>query len=447
MAEIRRDEQKLWLILFQLKGIRTRLNFLTLQRWLFTTLALLIAATALIFALALFLGPLSFLAIGALTVLFSMTAIVRVARYNLRHRANPAGAAAIADERAELKGRLISVLTMADAPKPSPLWPYLVEDTYTLRKEFEPARIQPRWLSPSIFSLLAASILALLLIPLTALRRDHPQFAMHGRPSEITADIGNLDIRPADPALEPNTEIYADPATLRRLESKLAAAQHQKPDSGVSRWMNKARNLASDLQSALTGQKQPLSPPARLRLTDKNPASSNGNASSQPGQSNGPGPDNSNNSLAQSRSGDGLSPDAGQPPPTTSLPGEQADQLARGESGAGTQSGANDAHPGSNDPQSSFGSSSDTNGASGHGSGSDPAHLFGPPGSQPLGSDSFKITIDAQPSDEATRPGAPAYIPPKVRVPLNSDQRPDEPLARAAVPVADQTTIKRVFER
>lgn len=89
------------------------------------------------------------------------------------------------------------------------------------------------------------------------------------------------------------------------------------------------------------------------------------------------------------------------------------------------------------------------NGAAGskHGGGSDPDHLFGPPSAQQLGSDSFKITLDAEPSDEASARGAPAYIPPSVRVPLNAEQAPDEPLARAEVPPSDQATIKRVFER
>jgi hypothetical protein len=91
--------------------------------------------------------------------------------------------------------------------------------------------------------------------------------------------------------------------------------------------------------------------------------------------------------------------------------------------------------------------SSGPSAASNHGGGSDPQHLFGSPSSPPLGSNNFKITIDAQPSDESSTPGAPAYIPPKVRVPLNSSQYPDEALARAAVPAADQMTIKRVFER
>jgi hypothetical protein len=73
--------------------------------------------------------------------------------------------------------------------------------------------------------------------------------------------------------------------------------------------------------------------------------------------------------------------------------------------------------------------------------------LFGPASAQPLGSDSFKIAIEAEPSDEATSHGSPTYVPPRIRVPLNSQQYPDQPLARAAVPAADETTIKRVFER
>jgi hypothetical protein len=84
---------------------------------------------------------------------------------------------------------------------------------------------------------------------------------------------------------------------------------------------------------------------------------------------------------------------------------------------------------------------------SNHSAGSDPGHLFGPASPQVLGSESFKLTVDAQPIDEASSGGAPAYLPPKVRVTLNSQQFPDEPLARTAVSPDDQLTVKRVFER
>ena len=40
-----------------------------------------------------------------------------------------------------------------------------------------------------------------------------------------------------------------------------------------------------------------------------------------------------------------------------------------------------------------------------------------------------------------------AYLPPKVRTPLNASQHPDEPIARASVPEDDRAAIKKVFER
>ena len=39
--------------------------------------------------------------------------------------------------------------------------------------------------------------------------------ALAGEMPHISADIGDLDIRPADPSLAPNAEIYADDKTLR----------------------------------------------------------------------------------------------------------------------------------------------------------------------------------------------------------------------------------------
>lgn len=450
MAEIRRDEQKLWLILAQIRGVRVRLNSIAMQRWIFSTLALLVGSASLIFAAALMLGPLSFLSVGAVIVLFTLAAILREARAALRQRANPLKTATIADERGTLKGRLTTIMTLAQTPKLSPLWAYLVEDTYSLRDDFEPARIEPRFISRSIFTLLAACLVAALLVPYALVRRHGSrQTAAHGQPGQIIADIGNLEIRPADPALEPNAEVYADAETLRKLEDKLAAAQNQDNDkSELGRWMNKARNLAGDLQDQLTGEKSAKNPPLRLKLTDRNPSADRhgaSNRSKQPGQDR----DNSGKPMANSKGGGGNpAGNARRPqPPVTSLPGQQADQLAQNKAGLPQTAGPNSAHPGEGDLQSLFDNGSGSGGGSSHGSGSDPRNLFGQASSQPLGSDNFKITIEAQPSDESSTPGAPAYIPPRVRVPLNSNQYSDEPLARAAVPAADQMTIKRVFER
>ncbi|HXZ88189.1 MAG TPA: hypothetical protein VEF07_06435 [Candidatus Binataceae bacterium] len=445
MTETRRDQQKLWLILFQIKGVRARLNSLALQQSLFSTLAFLIGGAALIWGAALFLSPLLFLFAALAVAMFALAGIVRQGRRGLRQLANSDRAAAIADQRGDLKGRVATVLALAEAPKRSPLWPYLVEDAYSRREEFAPARIEPRWVSRSIFALLAAGLMALAIV-FSGLRSGNQvrRTVAGSARGQITADIGNLEIRPADPALEPNAEIYADEKTLRKLEQRLAAAQRDADQNGLSRWMNKARNLAGDLQNELTGQKtENAGPPLQMRLTDRNPDQSDGSASN-PSSQNSSGQNGSSASRANSGSGTAGDGQTEPAPPTTSMPGAEADQLARNKS-------AFPAQPGPDPADSAFqdfaGGGSGGGQGSSHGSGSDPNGLFGPDSSRTLGADNFKITIEAQASDESSRSGSPGYIPPRIRVPLNSDQYPDEPLERGSVPSADEAAIKRVFQR
>ena len=88
-----------------------------------------------------------------------------------------------------------------------------------------------------------------------------------------------------------------------------------------------------------------------------------------------------------------------------------------------------------------------SNGGEAHGIGADPDSLFGAPATSKLGNEGFEIAIEARPVDHGAKGAGHAYVPPKVRTPLSVNQEPDEPVARAAVPADDRTTIKRVFER
>ncbi|HJU28823.1 MAG TPA: hypothetical protein VJ718_06615 [Candidatus Binataceae bacterium] len=450
MAKDRRDEQKLWLILFQIKGLRSRLNFLAFQHWLFSTLAILIGGAALVFGAAFIVGPLKFLVIAAVIVGLGLYGLMRAVRWAVGSRVSAARAAAIADERASLKGRLLTVLAASESQHRSPLWPYLVEDTYGRRESFEPARIEPRWFSPSIFGLLAAVGLAMLLAPFALSRRAGLAngYAIGGGRGEITADIGNLDIRPADPALQPNAQIFADENTLRKLRQKLANEEGKDASRGsLSRWMDKARDLAGNLQSDLTGHASEHRPPMRLRLTDRDPSHRDSASAGKSGPTANGDDHRPGSSPSQSANANASAPGSQASQPSMSLPQNEADRLARNETNMPGQPGPDSNGDDQNGARSAFNGSAGDGGGSSHGAGSDPEHLFGPPSAEPLGSNSFKITIDAQPSDESSTPGAPAYVPPKIRVPLNSTQYPDEPLARASVPAADQLTIKRVFER
>jgi hypothetical protein len=452
VPETRRDEQKLWLILFQIKAARARLNFLVWQHWLFTTLALGIGAAALVYLAAESLAPLKFLAAAGILVMFAFAAMVRTARGAWRAHANMTRAARIADQRAGLKGRLTTVLMLTDAPRPSVLWPYLVEDTYGLREEYAPSRIEPRLISRAVFALLAAILLAMGAIPFSAIARRSGAGATSAMepPDQISADIDNLEIRPADPALQPNAQIYADPETIRRLAEKLSAANNPERNDGhgIGKALDQARDFADALQNRLIGRNNAIPPPLQLRLTaknhDANDLLNNQSRDQQGGASgkNGGAASNAPGGAHTSPQAPGTQPNQ---PPMTSLPPQQADELA-GNNPASP--GANPAPPPpTNAPGALSGGSNDVGGGANHGLGSDPEHLFGEASNQPLGSDSFKIAIEAEPSTEASAPGSPGYLPPDVRVPLNPRQLPDEPLARAAVPVGDQLTIKRVFER
>jgi len=99
VSETRRDEQKLWLILFQIKGVRSRLNFLAMQRWLFAGIAILIGAVALTFFAAASLGPLTFLGVAIFLLLAAIVGIIRETMLVRAMRTSPARAAAIADTR------------------------------------------------------------------------------------------------------------------------------------------------------------------------------------------------------------------------------------------------------------------------------------------------------------------------------------------------------------
>jgi hypothetical protein len=436
VAQRQRDEQKLWLILFQLKAIRARINSLAAQYFAFSTLTIVILGAAIVLAAALALRPLGFLSIAMIVASVTFIGVIRVTRAALRSSASPVRAASLADDRSGLKSRLMTVLLMSDSGQNSELWRYLIEDTYGRRGEFEPAKIEPRWFSRSIFALLIACIMALFVVRIARSGLGGRPLPLSALPNQVTADLGNLDIRPADPALEPNAEIYADQATMRKLANKLASAQGDANDKrGLSQWLDKARNLAGELQNEITGQQH--RPPLELRLTDKDAAASqephSRHGATQPGGS----PRSNQPGSGRSASGSAVAP----------APAPPAGPLAQNGPGLPGQLGNDSGHANPSDLGSPASAGSGSGGGVSHGAGSDPEHLFGPPSSQPLGSDSFKITIDAQPSDESSTPGAPAYIPPKVRAPLNDRQYEDEPIARASVPAADQMTIKRVFER
>jgi hypothetical protein len=447
-----RGEEKFRLILSQIASIRIRLNALALQHGLFGALTFILCAAVVVVAAAFFVGALSFLLLALAAMIAAIIGVANTAGGAWRMRASEERAARLADERAALKGRLTTMVGAAHGGQRSALWPYLVEDTLALREEFAPSKIEPRrlsrWLYAAAVSVAAAALAFHLAHQARAARLGAHQKAA---PGEATIDLGDLDIRPADPSLAQGADIEADPATLKKLADKLRAAQSGARQSHpASRLMADARDVANALQNKLTGGKPPTQAPTRLKITDKkgddaSSAKANEQASGQQQQQQRSGHDagrgaSDGQAAGQTRPGN-AAPDAGMP----DLSG-----LAALKGLNGDEPSPNDAPSGQNSPQDSTRlAQGGPNGGGGanHGSGSDPDHLFGDADKPPLGNDTFKIPIEVSPSDQGFSDSAPAYLPARVKSQLNTSQYPDEPFERASIPVSDRVTIKRVFER
>jgi hypothetical protein len=444
-----RADEKLGLILGQVGSLRARLNSLAWQHGMFAGLAIIIAAVAAVFVAAYLAPPIAFLVGGAIAILFGGFALTRTLAHAWRMRASAARAAAVADERAALKGRLTTVVELADAPRRGPLWSYLIEDTLARRDEFEAARIEQRRVSrtlyPLLASLVAASLAAALIL---TVQRAAPQ-AAH-KDNEVTIDLDHLQLRPAEPGFDNGVEVRADAETMRRLEEKLAReGLAQGPSGSFDRLMDQARELGSDFQSKLTGRER-RRPRINLKLDDS------GDEANRP-------PDGSRDQakLASRKRNEGAGQferekeyDAQQKSDAEydaepkrrgadeQMSGEMLGSQGLGNEGSGDDGSSRNAD-GSGDSQGEHSGS----GGIARGLGAEPETLFGRRETTKLGGEGFEIAIEARPMDAGARGAGRSFLPPKVRTPLNPTQHPDEPVARAAVPVEDRDTIKRVFER
>lgn len=457
--QARRAEEKLGLIIGRIGSIRARLNSLAWQRAAFGGLGWTIAIGALLLLAAFYLRPLAFLAVALVLGLVLAAALMRTARAVWRMHVNSETAAQVADRRAELKGRLETIVQLGQLRKvvklekpsePPLLWPYLIEDTLTRQDEFAPARIEKRRVSRSIYGFLGSLAIAILVFPLIA--------RLHGKPlpasadqMDMTLDLNDLHLRPADPDSDNGVTVNADPATMRRLQEKMAAegaGSGNNPSNSLGKFVDHARDLAGNLQDKLTGRK-PSHPRINLKLTD---ASDELNALERRNHP------NLNPSRKDEAGGAHFEHDNSnnRNDPVLTKPGTVAHNPDedRGEHGQSTaENGPDDSQNSSADRDDSrraseqAGNDQGSIGGSGHGIGADPDTLFGPPADAKLGSQGFEISIDARQVSHGSAAAGHTYLPPKVRTPLNGSQHPDEPIARASVPEEDRAAVKRVFER
>ena len=442
-----RDE-KLWQILGLIGRLRSRLNWLAFQHAFFYATAALMVAGALIYLSAFVLAPIKFIAVTVTLSTLATFAFIAALRQGWLMRSNARCAAILADERAGLKGRLATIVTVAEHRKKGPMWSYLVEDTLSRQAEFAPARIQKRRVSRAIYAFIASLIVAGLAWPLSRIRHVSPIPASQGQ-DDLTLDLNDLHLRPAEPGDDNAMTVQADPETMRRLEDKLAR-EGVEPGQGASnslgKLMNQARNMAGNLQDKLTGQRQSHQR-LNLKLADAaDPLAGRVNQSPLDAQ-------NQKRRDAAGQFQRDQTNDGNGPLPRGTLHnngGDEQEQAAGRSDLANQQQGANDPNattkPLDDRGDQQNGEQGSSGGAS-HGIGVDPDSLFGAATQSKLGNEGFEIAIEARPMEHGAKGAGHAYEPPKVRTPLAAVQEPDEPVVRTEVPPDDRTTIKRVFER
>jgi hypothetical protein len=447
-SQDQRADEKLGKILGRVGSIRTRLNSLALQHATFYTLAIAIGCGAAIFAGAYLLSPLAFLIGGSALLIIATSGIASAVSAGWRMRSSAENAAAIADDRAELKGRLATIVALKDSEPRGSLWAYLVEDTLGHQDEFAASKIERRRISRGIYPLAGALVLAALALPISKIKRA-PQIIPGNEQDDLTVDLDDLHLRPADPGDDSGMQVSADPATMRRLQDKLARQNAGGGDvagNSLNQLMNRARDMANNLQNKLTGQQPSSKQRLNLRLADAGRDQGQNEIRRAP-------------DARKNRHGDV----AGQfkqdqpksnheldlPPEDDSRqPNSQPSPGGTGEAGVESNEGKDNPNQDSaGDRSIQQSGENSSNGGEAHGIGADPDSLFGAPATSKLGSEGFEIAIEARPVDHGAKSAGHAYVPPKVRTPLSLNQEPDEPVARAAVPADDRATIKRVFER
>src|SRR5208337_2057709 len=103
LSQDQRADEKLGHILGRVGSLRLRLNSLAIQHAIFYTLAIVIGSGAAVFAAAYLVSPLIFLVGGAILTAAAVAGVVSAVRAGWHMRASAMRAAAIADDRAELK--------------------------------------------------------------------------------------------------------------------------------------------------------------------------------------------------------------------------------------------------------------------------------------------------------------------------------------------------------
>jgi hypothetical protein len=327
------------------------------------------------------------------------------------------------DHQAGLEDRLATLSAAPSSARTSRLWEFLLHENLRLLSRWEPQRFQPRATPRSAWFFACCLVVTLVVL------------------SRVPKRDGG-EVSSADLAAGPEAAAEIDGEQPR-------AGNGPQETAGSSIWSDLPETLRQAILGGQASRNFEGVVPDKTVPVDRDPG---GPAIAGKGLPN-KGPVRSAPATADAArfAGQGTTPPAAQPvnpakPPTGS--GAPSSQIARGdapkaleriESGRGRPPAQTHAGQGK-------GNSPGTGGA-GAGSGGDKAGLYGERQAPGHASGSFTLDLDAAKSSESTKEGegAPLPLPPSAR--LAEDQRLDDAVRRAQVPVEYETIVQRMFNR
>ncbi len=406
----------------QTLGVRRRVNRFVLERVLFVAGGALLFAFALLVGLA-FVSSRTQFALAVWGVLSLLAFVVSASLRKARRAWMPKGGVALRiDRQADLQDRLATLAAARAQARRSKLWDVLLHENLGLLPRWEPRRLQPRATPRSVWFFVLAVVLALLAsqeLP----RRSNGGGAPLGAAEEAAApeaEGADEEGAPPDGSGAPTWSLWSDlPEDLRQ----------------AIRGARASRNYAGNIPEKTQPLDRERGGPA---IAGRRMASNGGPVRSAPADAD-----------AARFAGQG---DAGMPPPPSTGTGRESESPGRAVRGdapkplQGIESGrARNSASLTRAPRAKKDGGSGSGGA-GAGSGSDRDGLFGERQEPSKGTGAFALNLDALRSGEPSTDGQddPPALPASR---LAEDQRLDDAVRRAQVPVEYEAIVQRLFNR
>jgi len=162
----------------RLRVVRRRLNTVTVQHSVYVGLTAVIGVVTVLMVLGLQGSASAFRAAAWCGAAVCVAAVVWGALVARQRWLDVAATAQLADRRAALTDRLVTLIDLRTRPRPAPLAPVLVAQLLALSGQWQPQRIVPRRVPRSVFALVAA---LLALASTTFMERRPPEPAAPGQ--------------------------------------------------------------------------------------------------------------------------------------------------------------------------------------------------------------------------------------------------------------------------